>query len=593
MASESILKPGYQQGQSTVPNDSKQYLERDNYLSEYSSNEQEIVRQNLNVPSNNDVYSKTDLERLLSQKAEEIINYILQKEDPYQIIPQVEVLIKDMVKSDGTTPFTQPQEGSDPVSDKHLTTKKYVDNALSGHLKDEDPHNIMQKVIGVLSDYVTKSEVYDTSKVYTKSEIVNLLKEYVKANGTTPFTNPQEGVTPEKSNHLATKGYIDNTLYNHEKAQDPHGLITLINKKLLNYPQYSDIYTKDQTYSRAQISALIISLINDALSDAIQKYVDETTNEIQSIRDENYVKQDGTTPFLNPQPGVDAISSNHLTTLGQVQSIVDKIRTAIDEKECLWETSGPLQATVGKLEEGSVVPDTMTFQEVCDAIFYGSGITIDIPEYVTITEKCPVTVCINGATGLVSSAELYQDGELIYTFLKEDFKNSCITVDSLPILKDTKFTFKVYYTNDSYHDVSKTTICSYLLFVGLLPKWKFANTITMEYLKELQDSDSEGTQNRFLSIGRDFSTIDFKYKFQDPELRAPFVVIPEVYPDLVSMSTQTQEFGVDSFEVIDKIPLTIEGVQNDIIYKIYVYKQALSSLDQEVVFNFVKNDSVQ
>lgn len=593
MASESILKPGYQQEQNNVSNNTNQYLEKDNYLSEYSTSEREIVRQNLNVPSNNDVYSKSDLNSLLSQKAEDIINYILQKDDPYQIIPQVKDLIKDMVKSDGTTPFTQPQEGSDPITDKHLTTKKYVDKLILDHLKDNDPHNIVQKVIDILSNYAKKSEVYDISKLYTKSEITNLLKQYIKVDGTTPFTNPQEGVTPEKSNHLATKGYIDNVLYNHEKSQDPHGLVTLINKKLLNYPQYSDIYTKDQTYSKAQISSLIVNLIDKVLDSAIQQYINETTSEIQSIRDENYIKQDGTIPFSSPQSGVDAISSNQLTTLSQVQNMVKQVQLAVDNKECIWETSGPIQSTVGKLEEGSEMPDTMTFQEVCDAIFYGSGITINVPEFITITQKCPITICINGATGLVSQAEVYQDDEIIYTFSKEDFKSACITVDSQPILKNTKFTFKVYYTNGAYHEVSTSTLCSYLLFIGLLPKWKFANTITMEYLKELQDSDNEGTQNRFFSIGQDFSTITFKYKFQDSELRAPFVVIPEVYPNLESMSTQAQEFGIDAFEVINKIPLTIEGVPDDIIYKIYVYKQALSSLDQEVTFNFVKNESIQ
>ena len=37
------------------------------------------------------------------------------------------------------------------------------------------------------------------------------------------------------------------------------------------------------------------------------------------------------------------------------------------------------------------------------------------------------------------------------------------------------------------------------VFVGLLPKWKFANTITMEYLNQLVAEDFDGTQNRFFN----------------------------------------------------------------------------------------------
>jgi hypothetical protein len=52
------------------------------------------------------------------------------------------------------------------------------------------------------------------------------------------------------------------------------------------------------------------------------------------------------------------------------------------------------------------------------------------------------------------------------------------------------------------------------------------------------------------------------------------------------MITKSQNFGIDAFDVIDMIPLTVQGVKNDIIYKVYVYRQALSSLNQEVTFNF-------
>ena len=124
------------------------------------------------------------------------------------------------------------------------------------------------------------------------------------------------------------------------------------------------------------------------------------------------------------------------------------------------------------------------------------------------------------------------------------------------------------------------------IFVGLLPKWKPAHTITMEYLKQLEQEDVDGTQNRFLTYGKDLTSITFKYVFTDPKLRHPFVVMPANYPNLEKMTTDVQKFEIEAFETIDMIPLHIEGVKDDVIYKIYVYKQALSSMNQEVTFNF-------
>ena len=52
------------------------------------------------------------------------------------------------------------------------------------------------------------------------------------------------------------------------------------------------------------------------------------------------------------------------------------------------------------------------------------------------------------------------------------------------------------------------------------------------------------------------------------------------------MVNSSQKFGIDAFDVINMIPLTVPGVSEDIVFKIYVYKQALSSLNQDVTFNF-------
>ena len=593
MADNSILTPGYQDPINdpvTTPEPNK-YLEKDNYLSEYSTEEEKsVVRENLNIPSKDSVYSREDVDIQVSTKIRDAIQEYLNMEDPYGIIPQVEEMIAYMVKTDGSTPFTAPQTGVDPQTDQHLATKKYVDRLMKDHLGTEDPHGILQEVATLLLQYVKSSEVYNKSQLYTKQDIDNQSKQYIKKDGTTPFTKAQIGADPQIDSHLATKRYVDKVLYNHEVEPDPHNFLTLLNQRLAAYSKKKDVYDKTQTYSRTQIDSIINKLVNIAVESSIQDYQESVDDKLEYIRKQNYVKANGSVPFKNPQSGVQAVEEQHLTTLGQVQELVEALKetlsTEIDNKECVWKTSGPVESTVGHLEDNTPVPETMTLQEVCDAIFYGLGICLEVPEYVVITQTCPVTMCIHGSTGLVQYAELYQNGELIYTLEGSAFADGCVTVDSLPLYKDAEFTFKVYYTNGSVHEVTEIVKCYLPVFVGLLPKWKFGNTITMDYLIQLCNEDPDGTQNRFLNYGDDLKSFIFKYQFEDAKLRHPFIVIPESYPDLESMVTKSQSFGIEAFDVIDMIPLTVPGVEEDMIFKIYIYRQALSSLNQEVTFNF-------
>lgn len=221
-----------------------------------------------------------------------------------------------------------------------------------------------------------------------------------------------------------------------------------------------------------------------------------------------------------------------------------------------------------------------------DVMFYEQQVSIECAEFIDITKKCQVIMCIHGSTSLVERAELYQQGNIIGTFTKEQFIDGYLTVDSEPILEDTEFTFKVYYSNNAIYEDTAFVKVMLPIFVGLLPKQKFASTITMDYLKELELQDSEGTQNRFISKANDKVPIKFTYKFQDPQLRYQFIVLPAEYPDLVSLNTSTQRFGIEAFDIIDQIPLHINGLENDIIFKIYVYRQALSNIDQEITYNF-------
>ena len=571
-------------GSTLLEEGNEQYLVKDNYLSEFESDsEKTAARENLNVYPKDSLYTKEEVITLLQQYINSAINNYLQMDDPHGILSQVEDMISGMVKQDGSVPFTSAQSGQTPYKDEHLTTKKYVDQKIQDHLDTPDPHGILEIITAMLNSYVKSSDIYSKTQLYTQSEIDKLLKSYVKQDGSVPFTSAQIGKDPTIDSHLATKRYADKILYNHLIDVDPHHFITILNQRLASYAKTNNVYNKTETYSRTQLDSIINSVVQQFVELTINDYQTQINNSILEIQ-KNYVKSDGTVPFTSPQKGIDAVETDELVTLKQLQNLEQDIINIQPE----WITSGAAGATVGMVEEGTEFPSTVSFQEIMDAIFYGQTVSISVPEYTNIGETCEITVCVHGSLSLVSTVHVYQNDELIYTFTKEVFENRCITVDSNPITEDTIFRIEVIYENEVVHDNEATTKVSYPIFVGLLPKWKPANTITMDYLKQLETEDIDGTQNRFFTYGQ--SSITFKYVFEDASLRHPFVVTPLSHPDLVSMTTAAQTFSIDAFEIIDMIPLTVDGATEDIIYKIYVYKQALASLNQEVTYNFENNE---
>ena len=593
MADDSILTPGITKDpiKDVLIQDSPQALIKDNYLSEFTTEEEKsVARENLGVYPKDSVYTKQETTQNLHSAINAAINNYLNQDDPHNLLPIMEDMLQGKIKDDGSTPFKAPQVGVDPTLDTHLTTRKFVSKLLRDHVNADDPHQLLPEVQNLLKQYVQSSDTYLKTQVYNKGEINELVNQYVKKDGSTAFTKAQIGVDPVIDSHLSTKRYVDKTIYSHLSDIDPHGFITILNNRLSKYAKKNDFYDKTQTYSRTQIDSIVINLVNSAIESSMSDYIDSINDKLEYIRKQNYVKQDGSVAFLNPQKGVDAIDPNDLVTLRQLheklQELADKTATTFDPNQLLWKTSGPVESTVGHVEDNTPLPEVMTLQEILDAIFYGKGISLEAPDSAIINTTCDITMCIHGSLALVGYVELYQNDQVILVLKGEDFEEGCITTKSLPISKDTEFTFKVYYSNGSAHEDTKTVYCVLPIFVGLLPKWKFGNTITMEYLEELEKEDTEGTQNRFIAKKETIQGFSFKYQFKDSQLKHPFIVIPSSYPDLEAMITKSQSFSSEAFDIIDMIPLRISGSTGDIIYKIYIYRQALSSLNQEVTFNF-------
>ena len=588
MADDSILIPGSQEINDTSNNTSptNNYLEKDNYLSEFNEGEMAIVRRNLNVPSKEEVYDKDYVDVQVAQLIKDAIQGYLNMEDPHGVLPQVEAMIENMVKTDGSTPFILPQAGVDPLADNHLTTKQFVTRLLKEHNSADDPHQILPEVTNTLKEYVKLSQVYLKSQVYKKDEVDQKDGQFIKKDGTTPFSAPQIGVDPDIDSHLATKRYADKVLRNHLIDVDPHGFLTILNNRLASYVKKKDVYDKTQTYSRTQVDTIIISIVNQAIASSIQEYVDNINDKIEQIRKQRYVKSDGTTAFTNPQKGIDAVDDNDLVTLHQVEEKIREVKQVIGEiPEPIWITSGPVESQVGMVNEGDVLANEVSFQEAMDAIFYGKRVKLTVPELAPIGEKFLITLCIQGSLATVDHVEIYQNGENIGLITREQLQESnCVTIDSLPIQDDAEIVAKVFYTNGSTHEVTSTTKVSLPVFVGIINRRQFTNTVTYQQLLELHRQDPQN--NVFYDKGEHMQELTHNFNFDEDLEQKIIVALPTNYSNLDKMYNSAQMVTVDAFEIINMIPFAIPGSSEDVMYKLYSYKQDLYSLNSDITFKF-------
>lgn len=552
----------------------------DNYFSELENDSQKgIARENLGVYGKTDLYTKVEVDNNIGKAVNDSVKQLLAADDPHQILPKVYTLLTDHVRKDGTIPFTAPQSGVDPLLDNHLTTKRFVNSLFDQHLKVTDPHNVMELVNEVLKQYPLAKDVCYKTDVFTKEYINKLIKSYVKTDGTTPFTAPQSGVTPIIEQHLTTKRYVDNLMFKHNVEVDPHGFLTILNQRLGNYYKTTETYSKQETYSRAQIDQVINTLVTDAAYQAVKEHLRQFDPHgiLKEIYKEHYVKRDGSVPFTSIQKGIDGIEDNDLATVGQVNRIKEELTGQFNQLQPIWVTSGPIQTTVGFMEDESSVPPIMTFQEAMDAIFYGKIISIETQKIAASGMIIPITLGVRG-NSFFEKAELYQNGLLIRTFTFDDFQDWTCTIDSNPILTNTTFDFIVTFINGTKVSASSITEVSYGIFVGALPKVCQPGDVSRNVMLELIEKDpinyamyySESIVHKF-----DFACTDQPCKLT--------IAIPKEYKQLEYMNTSSQHFNKEAFNITE-VPIIVPGINEAIIYNFYVYKENLIALHSEVTF---------
>lgn len=596
MADKDILTPGEGGTAGCLSeeqvNNEEKYLQIGNLLSEFDSeDEKAIARTNLGVPAIGDVYNKTEVNNGINNAVKNSMENHLLAEDPHNILPAVDDLIKDMVKTDGSTPFTAPQSGIDPIQSYHLTTKSFVESLLNSHLSASDPHKVMNLVREALTEYVKTSQVYLKSELYTKNDITSLLNSYIRNDGSTAFKRPQIGVDPQTDGHLTTKRYVDNLIQKHLSEVDPHGFISTLNSRLSNYYKKTDTYSKSETYSRQQLDSIISGLVTNAAKSVVESHINayDPHGTYQAIQNLHYVPRDGSVPFTNPQKGVAAVEDDDLVTLKQLKEVLEgtsEIGT-LSEGCSGWNTSGPVQTTVGFIEDNSVLPDHLSCQEVFDMIFYGKGISISAPEYAAVGDTVKITLNIKGSLADVQTIELYQGDQVIGSYSVDDFSNGELIVDSLPLTENpTIFTFKVCYMNGNCNEATATTAIGNFTYIGLLPKWYTGSNITLQYLNELIINDGKNN----VKVASQDTTFVHRYNFDSPtDPKHIFIMVPkEDGKTLYQMSTPSQQFGIDAFDVISDLPIVMSD-GTTVVYVVYIYKETITGLNNiEVIFKFDK-----
>lgn len=421
------------------------------------------------------------------------------------------------------------------------------------NLHNDDRKNLQEQLDNLNQSYQELSQNAVTLKVVQK-----LLDEYQGSNK--PFIVG----TPVRANHAVNRGWVSNLLTRHTSDKDAHDIPGQIKSKLQNYYKKSEVYPRNQVYTKDEINNKIYDLVDEAIGSSIETHINDTPHldnwDVRKI--------------------VEEFAKSNLISKSDLSATVDSINEEIKSNQPIWKTSGPVLTTVGFVEDNTELPEEVTLQEILDQIFYGSKISISADETVTIGDSTDVTICVH--SGIPTDAiNLYQNGELIETYLWEDFAEGCKTITSTPITENTTFKVEVVFSNGMIQEESVLVKAIPPIFVGIIPKFQSGCNLSYDRLQDLIRKDK--VNNKI--VKEQSKTVEHHYNFIDPKYKKLFIAVPAENYELVQMVTPSQQFGVDAFDVCI-FPIRLPNINRDIHYKMYIYKQALSNMNLNVSFNF-------
>ena len=565
--------------------DTSDFLQKSQYLGEFSENsllpdgstfdEKAKVRDNLNIFSRDEVEDMVDKEHdHMLQTVNSTMRQHLEAEDPHGDRAYTNSLL-DQFKLTNSTELNALKANFESLLNKRLLD----------YLKTKDFESFR---LQTLKDLALQLEnFYTKSRLYTKDEINVLNSQFVKTNGSTPFTKAQEGVDPVLDRHLATKRYVDNAVSHVSDFLNNIEFRTWLNSRLAAYAKLSDTYSRDIIDNKLQslVDSVVDTAINKALTDILTEHIEaEDPHGDRAYADGKFVTKDQL-KNLTKEDIPDLIE--------QLEKDREEFtKEAIKASEPLWQTSGPVQTTVGFVEDNTDFNDkSFTLQGIMDAIFYGKKVQITAPKEAALGDSADVTITIHGSIETLTRIVIKQGEEIIAELEASDLDNSqSATVKSNPILEDTIFTVEAYYYGvDEPTTDSTLTKVGYSIFIGLIPQFETASTINWDRLEELSNSDPVNNQF-FTTRAETISELELKYNFVSPkDPKQIFIAVPSDYPDLVEMATSSQQFSIEAFNVVNQVPLNIKLANGDIkaiLYKYLVYKQPIVTLSTKVTFKF-------
>ena len=560
--------------------DTEQFLQKNQYLGEFSENatlpdgtpfdEKAKARDNLNI------YSRAEVEDMVDNEHDHMLQTVnvamqthLNGEDPH---------------------------GDRAYSDSKLSQQNNTFNSLLNTLKNNLESKIERGLINYAKNsdleafktYLTEqvrlalNNVYTKDQVYNTTQINNLNQQFVKTNGTTPFTRPQEGIDPQLSRHLATKRYVDNAFSHAVDFLNNTEFRTWINQKLAAYAKLSDTYNRNTIDNKIEqlVDSVVDTAINTALTALLDEHISaEDPHGDRAYTDNNFLRKDA----------LETLTLDDFPTL--IDQISEQTIQSIEQMEPVWQTSGPVQTTVGFVEDNTDFNGKkFTLQGIMDAIFYGKAVQIFAADSVILGETTEVTIYIHGPLETVDYIIIKQGDTIIAQLEPSDLdEQGRATVISNPILEDTTFTVEVYYQGlPNPITAEKLVKVGYGVFVGIIDKYQNTSAITWDDLVRLTRNDP--VNNKFFTGAVDsIPDIEMDFDFESPSPKQILIACPATCPDISEMYTKSQQFGVDAFNIIQQIPLVIslsDGSTKSVLYKYSVYKQGLVKLSTKVNFKF-------
>lgn len=564
----------------------EEFLQKNQYLGEFSEqatlpdgtvfNEKEKARDNLDVYSRDEVDDKIDWEHdHMLDTVNSTMRAHLDAEDPHGDRAYVDSI-------------TQQQQNAITTQLNNLKNniEATLSRSLSTFLKTGDFEQFRQEL---LCDIARKlSNTYSKDKLYTKLEIDVLNEQFVKKDGSVPFVRPQTGVDPRLDKHLATKRYVDNAFAHASDFLNNVEFRNWINQKLAVYAKLSDTYSRSVIDSK--LESLVESSVDAALNRELANILDDHLNTVDPHGDRAYA--DG--KFV-PYDTLATLGTTDVPSLTEElrTEITNKVDTAIEQNIPVWQSSGPVQSTVGFVEDNTDFEGKeFTLQSIMDMIFYGRGVYIDTSDNTVILgNKTYVSIRVQGSSENIDNIVVKQNGVIISVLDISDLDlNNVATLLSDPVVENTTFTVEVNYVGvDNPITATKQVTIGSAVFIGIIDKFQNTTAITWNDLLQLTRSDS--TNNEFFSTGPDgeIEDIEKDFDFTSSTQKQILVAVPATSPDISEMSVSLQSYDIDAFNIINQIPMNIpvEG-QNpqQVLYKFMIYKQGLNTLDTTVLFKF-------